>query len=300
MSESKINRRRFLAQAGVAAAGTAAFSFNATAANAKPPVDWPIGCFNRPWGKFSYDDALDGLTAAGFKTTGIVGRHKTKPESLLTPDADADYLDRLKGRIAERGLKPIIAWIYGPKAKDHKGAVAELKKLTDNARQLGLETLLSGGPRRNETVEYYSGVISEVSAYAADQGIKIAMKPHGGDGAEITRCFELVDHGNFSLWYDAGNIIYYTGQNPVVELKNLASKVTGFCAKDCGGKGSPVMIQFGEGKVNFQRVFQTLKDAGFNGPVMIECTGESDSPEQATQLAIANRDFLKNVFAGLK
>jgi sugar phosphate isomerase/epimerase len=300
MNTALTTRRRFLAQAGVAGAGTAAFSFNAAAAEAKPSVDWPIGCFNRPWGKFSYDDALGGLKAAGFKTIGIVGRHKTEPESLLTPDADADYLDRLKGRIAERGLKPIIAWIYGPTARDHKGAIAELKKLIDNTRRLGLETLLSGGPRRNETVDYYSGVISEVSAYAADQGIKIAMKPHGGDGAEITRCFELVDHANFSLWYDAGNIIYYTGQNPVAELRNLASKVTGFCAKDCGGKSSPVMIQFGEGKVNFQRVFQTLKNAGFNGPVMIECTGEPDSAEHATKLAIANRDFLKNVFAGLK
>lgn len=300
MNIAPTTRRRFLAQTGIAAAGAAAFSLNASAAKVSGPVNWPIGCFNRPWGKFSYDDALDGLKAEGFKTTGIVGRHKLKPESLLTPDANADYLDRLKGRIAERGLKPIIAWIYGPKARNHKGAVAELKKLTDNAKRLGLETLLSGGPRRNETVEYYSGVISEVAAYAADHGVKIAMKPHGGDGTEITRCFELVDHANFSLWYDAGNIIYYTGQNPVAELQNLASKVTGFCAKDCGGKSSPVMIQFGEGKVDFQSVFQTLKDAGFNGPVMIECTGETESAEQAQQLAAANRDFLKGVFAGLK
>lgn len=300
MNPVRSTRRRFLAKAGMAAAGAAAFAPAIPAAIGKPAVDWQIGCFNRPWGKFSYDDALDGLKAAGFKTTGLVGRHKMKPESLLTPDASADYLDRLKERIAERGLKPIIAWIYGPKTRDHKGAVAELSQLTDNARRLGLETLLSGGPRRNETVESYSRVISEVAAYAADQGIKIAMKPHGGDGAEITRCIELVDHENFSLWYDAGNIIYYTGQNPVAELRNLASKVTGFCAKDCGGKSSPVMIQFGEGKVDFQKVFQTLKDAGFNGPVMIECTGDPESSEQAQGLAVANREFLKGVFSGLK
>ncbi len=297
MSRHPISRRHFLAQTGVALAGTAALG---TSALAKPAVDWEIGCFNRPWGKFSYDEALKGLKSAGFKTTGLVGKHKTNPEPLLSADAEPAYLDRLKGRIDAHGLKPIIAWIYGPRARDHKGAVAELKKLTDNAARLGLKTLLSGGPRRNETVESYSAVTAELAAYTADRGIQLAMKPHGGDGAEITRCLELVNHKNFSLWYDAGNIIYYTGANPVQELKGLAPHVTGFCAKDCGGKSSPVMIQFGDGKADFKGVFQILKDVGFNGPVMIECTGEPDSAEHATELAVANRKFLRQVFAGLK
>jgi sugar phosphate isomerase/epimerase len=143
-------------------------------------------------------------------------------------------------------------------------------------------------------------VISEVTAYAADKGVKIAMKPHGGDGAEILRCIELVNHPNFSIWYDAGNIVYYTGGNPVDELKGIASHVTGFCAKDCAGKETPVMIQFGTGKANFTEVFQVLKNADFDGPVMIECTGEPESPQDATRMAVENRDFLKEVFSNLK
>lgn len=296
--KSNPNRRRFLQQTGIVAAGAATFGPRTLAAKPAPP-DWSIGCFNRPWGKWSYDDALDGLKNAGFKTTGLVGRHKTRPESLLTPDAPAEYLDQLKERIAARSLTPVNAWIYGPKARDHKGAVTELKRLTDNAQRLGLTTLLSGGPRRNETVEYYSGVMAELVPYAAGKGIKIAMKPHGGDGAEILRCLELIDHPNFGIWYDAGNIIYYTGADPVTELKGISSRVTGFCAKDCGGKSSPVMIQFGTGKVNFKKVFQVLKNAGIGGPVMIECTGEADSSEHTTRLAVANRDYLKRIFADL-
>lgn len=297
MNRLNSSRRRFIAQTGIVAAGAA---FGPGMLEAKTaPTDWKIGCFNRPWSKWSYDDALDGLKKAGFKATGLVGRHKTSPESLLTPDAPAEYLNRLKERIAARGLKPVNAWIYGPKARDHQGAVTELKQLTNNAVRLGLSTLLSGGPRRNETVEYYSGVMAELAPYAADKGIKIAMKPHGGDGAEILRCLELIGHPNFSIWYDAGNIIYYTGANPATELKGIAAHVTGFCAKDCGGKGSPVMIQFGTGKVDFKKVFQILKNAGFNGPVMIECTGDADSPGLASRLAIANRDYLKQIFANL-
>lgn len=299
MNHFHSSRRQFVSQTGIAAAGLAVMGTGAPDVMSAT-TNWSIGCFNRPWGKWSYDEALDELKKAGFKTTGLVGRHKVSPEPLLTPDASADYLKRLKERIDARGLTSIIAWIYGPKAREKKDAVTELKRLTDNAKRLGLTTLLSGGPRRNETVDYYSGVMAEVVPYAADQGIRVAMKPHGGDGAEILRCLELINHRNFSIWYDAGNIIYYTGADPVKELAGIASHVTGFCAKDCGGKGSPVMIQFGTGKVDFQAVFQVLKDAGFNGPVMIECTGDGNSSAQTTRLAMANRDYLKRIFARLR
>lgn len=300
ISDRKMNRRQFMTRSGLATAAYATSSSLAFGAHDPDSTPWQIGCFNRPWGKWSYDEALDEIQSAGFTTTGLVGRHQKEPEDLLSADASADYLDALRDRIAQRDLKPIIAWIYGPKAKEQKDAVSELKKLTDNAARLGLEFLLSGGPRRNETVDYYSSVISEVTAYAADKGVKIAMKPHGGDGAEILRCIELVNHPNFSIWYDAGNIVYYTGGNPVDELKGIAPYVTGFCAKDCVGKETPVMIQFGTGKANFAEVFQVLKNADFKGPVMIECTGEPESPQDATRMAVENRDFLKEVFSNLK
>ncbi len=289
-----------MTQSGLATAAYATSSSLAFGADDPDSTPWQIGCFNRPWGKWSYDEALDEIQSAGFTTTGLVGRHQKEPEDLLSADTSPDYLDALRYRIAQRDLKPIIAWIHGPKAKEQKDAVSELKKLTDNAARLGLEFLLSGGPRRNETVEHYSSVIGEVTAYAADKGVKIAMKPHGGDGAEIIRCIELVNHPNFSIWYDAGNIVYYTGGDPVKELENIASQVTGFCAKDCAGKESPVMIQFGTGKANFAEVFQVLKNANFKGPVMIECTGEPESPQDATRMAVENRDFLKKVFSNLK
>ena len=55
---------------------------------------------------------------------------------------------------------------------------------------------------------------------------------------------------------------FYTGKDPVEELKPIAQHVTGFCAKDCAQPKSEVMIQFGTGKVDFAAVFKTLKSAG--------------------------------------
>ena len=72
-----MNRRQFLESAAVAA-GAAAFLPLNTALAAEPAkgVNWPIGCFERPWfeGKspWSYDTALDGIKAAGYKLMGML------------------------------------------------------------------------------------------------------------------------------------------------------------------------------------------------------------------------------------
>jgi len=108
-----------------------------------------------------------------------------------------------------------------------------------------------------------------------------------------------VGHPNFRIWYDAGNIIHYTGKDPVEELKPIVQYVTGFCAKDCGEPKGEVMIQFGAGKVDFAGVFKVLKSAGFDGPIMVECCAVAETPEATAANARANREFLEKVLASV-
>jgi len=127
-------------------------------------------------------------------------------------------------------------------------------------------------------------------------------KPHGGgSGAsdEIRNAMKAVGHPNFKVWYDAGNIIYYTGKDPVAELDPIAEHVTGFCAKDCDKQRGEVMIQFGAGKVDFAGVFRKLKSAGFNGPIMVECCRIGATAQETTENARANRLFLERVLASV-
>jgi sugar phosphate isomerase/epimerase len=142
-------------------------------------------------------------------------------------------------------------------------------------------------------------MMSDAADYSEQAKMKLVLKPHGGgSGAseEIQRCLGRVNRPNFKLWYDAGNIIYYTGKDPVEELKPIAQHVTGFCAKDCTGEKGDVMIQFGAGRVDFAAVFKELKKAGFNGPTFVECAG-GKTFDEVTENARANRLFLEKVFA---
>src|ERR1041385_501555 len=97
-----MNRRSFL-RAAMAATPLAGLSMAGpfAAVNAAKPK-WPIGCLNRPWTKWSYDDALDGIAAAGYKLTGLLTGQRD--EAFTSSAATPEYLERLKKRIAQRGL----------------------------------------------------------------------------------------------------------------------------------------------------------------------------------------------------
>ena len=292
-----MNRRDFIQQAIVASAATSMLS--STGALAKG-VKWQIGCFNRPWTKWPFDQTLTAIKAAGFKTTGLLTR--TKEEPFINADATPEYLAGLKSRIAAGGLTANMGALRSRHDIPLEDSIREVRKQIDNARFLSLKYVLSFGADKPEEFAHYAKVMSDAAAYAQNKGIKLAMKPHGGiSGAssEILRVIKAVNHENFSIWYDAGNIIYYTGKDPVAEIDSIAEHITGFCAKDCGEPKGDVMIQFGLGKVDFISVFKKLKSAGFNGPVMVECCKVGQTPEETMANARANREFLERVLASV-
>jgi sugar phosphate isomerase/epimerase len=294
-----MNRRDFLHQtiAGGAAAALGASMSSSLDARA---VSWPIGCFNRPWTKWTFDDTLKQIKAAGYSTTGLLTR--TRDEPFIGADASPEYLAALKRRIADNGLKANMGALRTRHNIPLEESIKETRKQVENAQALGLVYLLTFGVDRPEEYDHYYKVMRDAAVYADERKIKLVMKPHGGSSGasdEITTVLKAVEHPNFKIWYDAGNIIYYTGKDPIEELKPIAHHVTGFCAKDCGAVKGDVMIQFGTGKVDFGGVFRTLKGAGFDGPIMVECCKVGDTAEETMANARANREFLEKILASV-
>jgi sugar phosphate isomerase/epimerase len=291
-----MKRREFLQQTVL---GGAAFGLSVSrSAPVDASVRWPIGCFNRPWTTWSFDDTLAQIKAAGYQTTGLLTR--TKDEPFIGADATPDYLGKLKQRLTASGLTANMGALRSRHDIPVADSIKEVRQQIDNAAGLALPSLLTFGVDKPEEYAHYYKVMSDAAAFAQERRIKLVMKPHGGgSGAsqEIVAAMKAVNHPNFRIWYDAGNIIYYTGKDPVEELKPIAQHVTGFCAKDCAALKSDVMIQFGTGKVDFGAVFATLKAAGFDGPIMVECCKVGATPEETTAHARANRVFLENVLA---
>lgn len=290
-----MNRRKFIQQTTLVAAGAATLNLTAEA-----KINWPIGCFNRPWTKWSFDETLKQIKAAGYKSTGLLSR--TREEPFIAAEATPEYLKTLKKRISESGLAANMGALRSRHDIPLEESIMEVCKQIDNARFLSLKYVLSFGADKPEQFGHYYKVMNAAADYAQHKGLKLVMKPHGGisgSSAEILRVIKEVNHRNFSIWYDAGNIIHYTGKDPVAEIEPIARQITGFCAKDCGEMKGDVMLQFGEGKVDFAGVFKKLKAGGFNGPVMIECCKIGATPEETMANARANREFLEKIMAAL-
>jgi sugar phosphate isomerase/epimerase len=299
-----MNRRTFLQTTAVGVACGGFLSAAARAEQKSGGANWPIGCLNRPWigdkKSWDYDTALDGIKAAGYGLTGLLTR--TPNEAFIGSDATPEYLAELKKRIARRGLKVNMGALRTKENLDLPEQIKDTRKQIDNGRFIGVEFLLTFGANKVEHYEDYYRLMQDAAAYAQERGMKVVLKPHGGaSGAaeEIMRCLEKVKHPNFRIWFDAGNIIFYTGKDPLEQLKPIVQHVTGFCAKDCEREKGSVWLQFGKGKVDFKGLFGEMKKAGFNGPIMVECCALGETPDEVTANARMNRQYLEDVLRTL-
>jgi sugar phosphate isomerase/epimerase len=297
MNPSPLSRRGFVREVA-AAAGVALVA--GSRLPAAPAPRWTIGCLNRPWTKWSCDEMLDGVKAAGF---GIVGLQTPTKDDPFVASTSSDYLAALKLKITVRGLRAIQGRI---RTRDDgpwdDAAKADLRRQIDNAVLLGLGALINTGVGKPAQHDGWYRAMAYAAGYGSERGVKIVTKPHGGVTAaakELLRCMERVNHPNFGIWYDPGNIVYYTGRDPLAEMEPLLGRITAFTAKDCTARNGEVMIQLGTGTVEFAPLFRRLRESGFQGPVMIEGCGIGDSAAATTANARATREFLERVLSGI-
>ena len=299
MNITDLSRRQFLHHAAMSVAAVSVPQVLSAAASSTVPA-WTIGCLNRPWVKWSADEMLDGVKSAGYQVVGL--QTPTPVDPFVGSTATPEYLTTLKQKIAARGLTATMGRLRTIDNADFAKATADIRKQVDNAVTLGLGTLINTGTNKPELYSAWYRLMAFGAAYTADHGIKLVTKPHGGVNAaakELQTCLEEIKHPNLGIWYDAGNIIFYTGKDPLAELEPILPHVTAFTAKDCAAKGAEVMIQFGEGKVDFGAIFHRLKKARFNGPIMVESCAIGETVAATTANAKANRVFLEKALAAV-
>jgi len=267
-----LTRREFIGTVALAAA-------SAPLARGAAAPAWQIGCYTRPWPVTDYRTALDGIAAAGFKfaglmTTknGVVVQPATPPEQVVTMAAEA------------KARRLSIASIYGGdfmRKRTVDDGIANLRRLVDHAVRCRCPSLLLGGTGDPKLVDDYYKVVAECCEYAATRGVGLTVKPHGGLNSTGPQCRQLIQkvgHRNFRLWYDAGNIFYYSeGRlNPVDDAATVDGLVVGMSIKDFLPP-KDVNVTPGTGRVNFAAVLARLQRGGFTqGPLMVECVAGTE------------------------
>jgi sugar phosphate isomerase/epimerase len=297
-------------------------------ASAKP---WSIGCHARPFGRFrlSHDALLDAIKAAGYTSADMISAAPpaargaapaggaTTPPAQRGPDAiTPEMVTALKEKLAARGMVSTVCSLSVRTDVPLADAVAAARQQITNAHTLGQKFALYLGLEKESQYIHATKVLADAAAFGKERGVQVAIKQHHGlnnTGGELVGWVKQVNHPNFGLFHDAGNVIYYTAKDPVAQLEIVGPYVIGVVAKDCLGphfqereagapsfgssvpdpRGDEVMVQFGTGKVDFAAMFKKLKSYGFNGPIFVEGTAVGETLEQTIANARANREFLE-------
>lgn len=284
-----------------------------TSPDDEPPSDedseqWQIGCYTRPWADHDWRVALDAIAEAGFRYAGLMTT-MSPTRLVISLETTAEEAGRVGEEARKRGLK--IPSIYGggfPVETSLEAGIEGLRKLVDNCAAAEAGTLMLGGTGNHDLYDRYYKTVSEVCDYAAERKVGLVLKPHGGlntTGPQCRKTIERVGHANFTLWYDPGNIYYYSdGQlDPVEDAPAVSGIVTGMCVKDFsmsskdGKIAKDVMVNPGDGMVDFPAVMTQLNKGGFNhGPLVIETLAPGDLP-QLLAAARNARAFVENLVA---
>lgn len=299
---SQTNRRQFLQAAGVGAAALLSAT-RAGSALAADQAAYTVGIYTRPWSALDYRAAFDAIAEAGFKHAGLMTITLPGRTLVIQQDTPLEEAARIGEEAKSRGLS--IPSVYGggiPVQKSLEEGIAGMRRLIDACAAAGAKSLLMGGIGNEKLVATYYQAIAACCDYAAEKNLPVSVKPHGGlnsTGPECRKWIEKVGHKNFDLWYDPGNIFFYSkGQlDPVDDAATVDGLVrTGMCIKDFDivehdGKPTPdVSLTPGTGRVDFLAVLARLRRGGFTrGHLVIECLTRTNPGDPRALIAEARK-----------
>ena len=264
--------------------------------------DFVIGSTTRPYNQLSFAAACERIASAGYADVAVFAHGQKMPvDSASTADQVAD----VRKAAADAGLRPSMLLGRTNLTLGLDGAIEDYRRLLDNALELGAEWILELGTSREEEYADYPRLFEAVAPHAADAGVSISLKPHGGislTARELVELHDRVNHPAFRICYDPGNIIHYTrGEvRPEGEADVIASRTSTLIIKDCDlvGDKPNVMVTAGDGLVDFPVVLRKLTDGGFRGPMYVECVGSTEPDAVDRDLAFT-RGFVTGILKTL-
>ncbi len=257
---------------------------------------------------YSLEDSLAGAQKAGYTSVELTSVPGWTEH--VRRDATDEELAHVKDLLAQYGQTAVSFAGHSDLASD--SGVDEFRKALSIAHKLGIHfvTTSTGGHDASshgsvdEQRDMFLPRIRPLCDEAAAMDIVICLETHGGlvaNGAISADLIRLIDKPNIGINYDPGNVIFYGNTDPVEDIKAAAPYVKHMHAKDnIGGFGVWNFPAAGSGEVQFEPIFATLAEAGFNGPVSVEIEfeGEPWPPLEDVHAAVASAAGYLRPFLG--
>ncbi len=291
---AEISRRTFLRMAGAASVAIATggtTEVKAAATIAPMALGLLIKPFPDPAAKIALVHEL-GLPTCFLSLDGYLGKYSP---ALAKQFADLLDKNQVTATTAEVVYPQPLKWnfVEGPSTIGvvppayRRARVDALKQTSDFAKLLDIRQIQThcGFIPENPKDPLYEGTvlaIRDLSDHCAGNGQAFLMETGQETPTTVARMLKDVSRPNLGVGLDTANLILYGKANPVDAVKILGPHIKAMHAKD--GKwptdpdklGQEVLI--GKGDVDFLKVFQGLRAAGYTGAVTIE--RETSGPQQ--------------------
>jgi L-ribulose-5-phosphate 3-epimerase len=243
-------------------------------------MDNPLAGHTNSYHTYGHDEALAGIAEAGYRyveLSAVPGW--TEHVDLDTPPAD------VRRTLEGYGLEAVS--LSGHSDLTTREGLEHGIKAVRWAADYGLaivNTAVGGHESADENEALFLGNVGELADAAEYAGVLVALEIHGDimASSDVTLpLLEKIGRDSIKVNYDTANVEYYSGDRAVDDLPRIAPHLAHVHLKDTtGGKGNWNFPAVGDGTVDFARVLEILRDAGYTGPysVEIEFQGEPWPP----------------------
>ena len=188
---------------------------------------------------YSLEQALEGLAAAGYRNCEI-GAVKGWFEHIDPDTATDKEIAAAKQKLDDLGLNPVSlsghTQLQTPEGKER------FRRAIDIAQGLTMEIIntFTGDAETEAEREAWFENIQELCDYAENHGLIIGMEtdsnmlPTAAAGVEILN--RINRPGRIGFNYDPGNVVYYTGADPIEDIKIALPRMVHFHFKDKVGE----------------------------------------------------------------
>jgi L-ribulose-5-phosphate 3-epimerase len=228
-------------------------------------VDNVLAANSNSFHSYGADEAFAGIVAAGYTHVELLAvpgwtEHVSfdRPLDLLgydlTPVSLSAHSDLTTREGLEHGLRA-VAWA------------------AENGIPI-VNTAVGGHASVDESEAAFLANIGPLADAAEAAGVTLTLEIHGdlmGSGARTLGLLERIGRDSVKVNYDTGNVWHYTGERAEDDLPLIVDRLAHVHLKDTrGGVGVWDFPALGEGDVDFRRILQILRDAGYEGPLSVE------------------------------
>jgi L-ribulose-5-phosphate 3-epimerase len=300
------NRRNFLKTTMVATAGTI-FASPAIASLAAKKTPYKISLAEWSFHKAIFAKEMTNLdfpvkaAQMGFEGLEYVNQFfKDKAK-------DMTYLAELKKIAKNEGIKNVLIMCDGegmvghPEKAERIKTVENHKKWIDAAAYLGCHSVRVNAGSRGEYAEQQrlaADGLHLLCEYGDTQKINVIVENHGGlssNGEWLSGVMKMVDHKRVGTLPDFGNFMIDRKKGEEYDRYKGMELLMPF-AKGVSAKSNVFKANGDEANMDYYRLMNIVKDAGFKGFVGVEYEGKELSEPDGI---VTTKKLLEKVFATL-